>query len=166
MDLQARCADSSNADLVKELLTKKAEFHILASKEATESLLKSRQTYYEFGDKPSKILAHQIWQCSSSLHITQINTADGITINPQTINDQFRDLYASLYTSESSSDETQYENFFRSLNIPSIDPETSSGLDEPFTVGEIKCALMSMQNGKCPCPDHFPAEFLKTFADK
>ena len=44
------------------------------------------------------------------------------------------------------------------MNIPSIDPEISSGLDEPFTVNEIKAALMSMQSGKCPGPDGFPAE--------
>ena len=56
--------------------------------------------------------------------------------------------YSSLYTPESSSDEAQFENFSGSLNIPSIDPETSSGRDEPFTVGELKSALLSMQSGK------------------
>jgi len=40
------------------LLTKKAEFDILASNEAAESLLKTLNNYYEFGDKPSKLLAH------------------------------------------------------------------------------------------------------------
>ncbi len=93
-----------------------------------------------------------------------INIADGI-INPQTINDQIQNFYALLYTSEGCSDETQYENFFRSLNIPSIDPETSSGLDEPFTDGEIKCVML-MQNGKCPGPEGVPANFFKVFADK
>lgn len=65
---------SPSADLSKELLVKKAEFDILASNEAAESLLKSRHDYYEFGDKPSKLLAHQIRQASSSQHITQIST--------------------------------------------------------------------------------------------
>lgn len=130
-------------------------------KEAT-----SRHKYYEFGDKPGKILAHQIRQYASAQHITQINTDNGISIDPQNINKQFKNFYYSLYKSECSSDEAQLDNFFQSLNIPSIDSETSSRLDVPFSVEEVKKALSAMQNGKCPGPDGFPTEFFKAFADK
>lgn len=78
----------------------------------------------------------------------------------------FRNFYASLYRSECSSDEAQLNNFFRPLNIPSIVCDTSSRLNEPFTVEEVKAALFSMQNGKCPGPDGLPTEFFKIFADK
>ena len=55
----------------KELLLKKAEFYLLAFNDALlQSLFKSRHRYYKFGDKPSKQLAHQIRQASSSQHIT------------------------------------------------------------------------------------------------
>lgn len=97
-ELQSKCVDTPDADLFEELLTKKVEYVILVSNETAESLLKTRHNYYEFGDKPSKLLAHQIRQSSSSLHITQINTDTGITINPQSINNQFRDFHASLYS--------------------------------------------------------------------
>lgn len=43
---------------------------------------------------------------------------------------------------------------------------TNSNLTEPLTLDEIKTALSRMQNGKCPGPDGFPAEFLKAFSDK
>lgn len=115
--------------------------------------------YYEFGDKPSKSLAYQIWQ-SSSLHITQINTDTGITINTQSINNQFRDFYASLYSSESPDNQTQAEQFFGSSDIPSIDSDVASSMEAPFTINELRSALMSMQNRKCPGPDGFPAEFF------
>ena len=69
--------DSPNANLSKELLAKKPEFDLLTSNEAAESLLKSRHKYYEFGDKPSKLLAHQVRQASSSQHITQISSTVG-----------------------------------------------------------------------------------------
>lgn len=49
-----------------------------------------------------------------------------------------RFFYALLYASECSSEEAEFDSFFRVLNIPSIDTETSSRLDEPFTVDEIK----------------------------
>lgn len=165
-ELQSKCVGSPNADISKELLIKKAEFDLLASNDAAESLLKSRHKYYEFGDKPSALLAHQIRQASSPQHITQISTTDGPTIDPQLINKQFRDFYAELYTSECVADERQYDNFFGSLDIPSLDNATSSGLDEPFSVDELRSALMLMQNGKCPGPDGLPAEFYKSFADQ
>lgn len=107
---QTKCIDSHDVDPFKELLINKAEFHILASNEATKSLLKTRHNYYEFGDKPNRLLNHQIRQSSSFLHIT--NTTNGTTINPQTIDDKFRDFYSLLYTSESSSDEAQFELFW------------------------------------------------------
>lgn len=94
--------------LFKELLTK-TEFDALASDEVAESLLKTHHNYYEFGDKPSKILAHQIQQSVSPQQITQLNITDGLTTSPKSINDQFRDFYSLLYTSESSSGETQYK---------------------------------------------------------
>ena len=63
-------------------------------------------------------------------------------------------------------DEKQYDVFFNSLEIPSIDSATSSRLDEPFSIGELSSALMLMQSGKCPGPDGLPAEFYKTFSDQ
>ncbi len=166
MNLQSKCAAAPDPELIKDLLIKKSEFDILAADGAIEALLKSRHNYYESGDKPGKILAHQIRQSASTQHILQINTIDGTTINPQTINDQFRSFYSSLYASECSSEEAEFDVFFSPLNIPSIDPETSSRLEEPFTVDEIKGALLSMQSGKCPGPDGLPTEFFKAFADK
>lgn len=86
-------------DLIKRLLIKKAEFDTLASDTAVALLLKTHCNYYEFGDKPSKILAYQIQQRASTEHIPEINMSNGISINPQTINNQFRDFYSALYTS-------------------------------------------------------------------
>lgn len=160
-ELQSKCVDTPDADLFKELLTEKAEYDILVSNETVESLLKTCHNYYEFGNKPSKLLVHQIRQSSSSLHITQINTDTGIAINAQSINNQFRDFHASLYSSESPDNRTQYKYFFSSLDIPSINFEVASSLDAPFTINELRSASMSMQNGKCPGPDGFPADFLK-----
>lgn len=57
------------------------------------------------------------------------------------------------------------KNTFNFLDIPSITSEAASNLDTPFTINELRSALMLMQNGKCPEPDGFPAEFFKTFAD-
>ena len=59
----------------------KAKFVILASNEATKPLLKTWHDFYEFRDKSGRLLAHQIRQSSLSMHITQIHTINGTTIN-------------------------------------------------------------------------------------
>ena len=89
-ELQSKCVDTPDADLFKALLTKKAEYDILVSEDTAKSLLKTRHNYYEFGDKPSKLLAHQIQQSSSSMHITQINTDIGtlLTLKPLIISSE------------------------------------------------------------------------------
>lgn len=63
-------------------------------------------------------------------------------------------------------EEAQFDTFFKFLNLPCIDSHISSNLAAPLALEEIKTALNLMQNGKCPGPDGFPAEFFKTFSDK
>ena len=168
--LQSNYANSPSSDLFVKLLTAKTEFDLLDTNEATEALHKTRCNYYEFGDKSSKLLAHQLRQSAASNLITQISTSNGSSVHPLTINDKFRNFYASLYTYiyiyENISEEAQFDNFFSSLNMPCIDPDISSNLAAPLTLDEVKASLSLMQSGKCPGSDGFPAEFLKTFSDK
>lgn len=103
---------------------------------------------------------------SASHLIPQINTPTDTTFDYTSINNQFKDFYSSLYTSEQSPDPSLYSAFFRSLDIPIIDPEQVSELEEPFTAEEIILALRSMQSRKCPGPDGFPVEFYKAFSEK
>uniref|UniRef100_A0A672F5Y5 exodeoxyribonuclease III n=1 Tax=Salarias fasciatus TaxID=181472 RepID=A0A672F5Y5_SALFA len=58
-ELQIKCTESRDANLINELLIKRSEFDVLASCETSKLLLKSRYKFYESGDKPSKVLAHQ-----------------------------------------------------------------------------------------------------------
>uniref|UniRef100_A0A8C7XGJ8 Reverse transcriptase domain-containing protein n=1 Tax=Oryzias sinensis TaxID=183150 RepID=A0A8C7XGJ8_9TELE len=165
-ELQNICAESPSADLSKELLIKKAEFDSIATDEAVQLILRTRYSYYEFGDKPNKILSHQIRQSTAAQNITELCTSDGLILNPQTINDTFRDFYSALYTSECFPDEKRYEDFFSHLNIPTVEADVVAQLDKPFTAEELKNAVMSMQSGKSPGPDGFPSEFFKVFLDK
>lgn len=80
------------------------------------------------------------------------------------INDAFKDFYSQLYTSESQPDHKVMLDFLSSLNIPKISTDLKGRLEEPISQAEIASAISSMQSGKCPGPDGFPAEFFKTFS--
>lgn len=46
-----------------------------------------------------------------------MNVSNRISINPQTINNHFRDFYSALYTSECSLDEAHYQSSIRILRF-------------------------------------------------
>ncbi|KAF7656422.1 hypothetical protein LDENG_00041680, partial [Lucifuga dentata] len=53
------------------------------------------------------------------------------------------------------------DDFFKNLNILSIDPETAAGLERAITTLEIDQAIRSMQSSKSPGPDGYPSKFFK-----
>lgn len=153
-------------DVYKERLTLQSEFNTLTADQAAELLLKSRSNYYEQGDKAGRLLAHQLRQNVSSHQIPRIQTSSDITIDPQKINDEFRDYYASLYTSETVSDTQDLDNFFATLEVPLLHPDMIEDLEKPVTAAELSVAITSMQGGKCPGPDGYPLEFYRKFQHK
>ena len=60
----------------------------------------------------------------------------------------------------------QLNNFFEKLDLPKVSREDNRKLDTTFTLSEIKEAIQSMNNGKSPGPDGYPAEFFKRFSDQ
>lgn len=164
--LDALYTTSPSPDLYKERLSLQSEFDTLTTDNAVSLLLKSRSSFYEQGDKAGKLLAHQLRQSTSSHQIPQLNTPTGLTIDPQTINDRFKNYYAALYTSETSSDTQGIDNFFSTLEIPSVSPDLVDNLEMPISIEELSTAISSMQSGKCPGPDGYPIEFYKKFQHK
>ncbi|KAA0701525.1 LINE-1 reverse transcriptase -like protein [Triplophysa tibetana] len=159
-------ASSPSPNIYKDRLSLQAEFDVLSTKEVEELLFKAKYCYYESGDKATKLLAHQLRQASSSQQISQMNTPSGVTTDPNTINDQFKRFYCSLYTSEVGSDLSALDSFFDSLELVKVDANIAEQLEGPITIDELKRATFSMQSGKCPGPDGFPTEFYKTFCDR
>ena len=72
--------------------------------------------------------------------------------------------YSQLYSSQFNGDETSIEAFLDPLPIPTISQDLVEKLEVPLTQAEITLAISSMQSGKSPGPDGFPAEFFKKFS--
>ena len=150
-------AYSPSPNIYKDRLSLQAEFDVLSTNQTVDLLLKAKHFHYEYGDKASKLLAHQLRQASTSHQIQQIHS--GITSDPRKINDQFKQFYSLLYSSEINSDSPAFDSFFESLDITKADPDSVKKLEEPITVDELKGAIFSMQSGKCPGPNGFPIKF-------
>lgn len=89
------CSQSSanlSPDTYKERLKLK-KLNILTTKEAEQLLLCARGTLYEFGDKTSRPLAHQLKARTASNQITQIRNNTGtLTSDPSEINNIIRNF--------------------------------------------------------------------------
>ena len=135
---------------------------LLTTSDAERLLVRSRATYYEHGDKPSRLLSHQLKRQTTSRLIPQIKDSSGALVSdPTSINDIFRDFYFSLYESESSSDTTEMTSFIQNLDIPKVDPTTANELDAPLNLEVIKSTIKAMQNNKTPVPMDSQLNFLR-----
>ena len=138
-----------------------AEFDLISTKEAERLLLYSRGSYYEHGDKASRLLAHQLRRQATSRLIPSIkNTCDTTTMDPLEINATFKSFYSSLYESEFPTDNTEMNTFLQNLSNPVIGTDTATHLDSPLSLEEVSNAIKAMQSNKAPGPDGFPIEFF------
>lgn len=159
-------AVSPSPDIYKERLAFQAEHDTLLTDQVTELLVKSRSTYYEQGDKASRLLAHKLRQVSSSHLIPKVRTSSGISLDPKEINDEFKRFYQILYTSENEPDAVELDDFFHSLAVPLVNQDLVEKLEQPITIEELSNAVRSLQSGKSPGPDGYSAEFYKKLFPK
>lgn len=103
--------------------------------------------YHEIYEKPSRILAQQLKSKLLSQSTIQIWDSKGnATFDPTKSNDTFAEFYLQLFTSESSSDDTQMQDFFHELDIPKITIEHSKQLESPLMLSKVTNAINAMQN--------------------
>lgn len=166
LDLDRAYSSNPTPELYKKRLNLQAEFYLLSTKKAEQLLLHMRGSLYEYGDKASRLLAHQLKQRAASRMIPQIRDSSGnLLSNPSDVNLVFRSFYSSLYQSELT-DTVDIDSFFHNLDIPLISPDSACALDAPIKLEEIVQAIKDMQSSKAPGPDGYPTEFFKKFCEK
>lgn len=150
-DIDRRHALLPTPDLFKEKLLLQTEFNTLMTWKAEKNIFKSRQVYYEHGDKAGRLLALQLKQQSTEQTILGIDTgADSVSSNPRAINDQFKQYYSSLYQSEVDINSSEIQSFLDSLDVPKLAPDAQSSLEQPLLVEEIANAIKMSRTGGAP----------------
>ncbi|KAI9999450.1 hypothetical protein NQD34_018194 [Periophthalmus magnuspinnatus] len=158
---------SPSSDLYDKRQCLQTELNLLYTSETTKLLTQLRHKYYEHGERVGRLLASQIKEQQASRSIIEVRTGlRQITTDPKEINDMFKQYYSKLYTSESKGDSKLVNNFFENLSIPQVSDDHRAMLEKSITLGEIKEAILKMQNSKAPGPDGYTVEFYKTFKDQ
>lgn len=76
------------------ILKLKYEYNSILSDQVSDQLFRLRQKYFEFGDKPQKLLARQLrgLQVGRAIHLIRSKTGEMVT-DPGDINERFREYY-------------------------------------------------------------------------
>lgn len=140
------------------------QFDLSSTQKEEQTILRSKETLYEYGDKASRLLVLQLKSQSASRYIPQIyDQSNQLTTCPREINAAFKSYYSKLYTSVPPND-SNMDTFLNNIEIPTVDEQTNANLEQPITLGEIYDSIREMNNGKTPGPDGFTSEFYKTFS--
>lgn len=139
----------------------KARHKNISRKKAEFLLLKTRQAYYEYGERPSHLLALRLKQTEQLACLDTIRDASGnVVCQPEEVNKVLKNYYRQLYSNETNSDGTVIEDFLSKLDLPRLTPQQAAKLDSPLTLEELEEALCAMNKGRSPGLDGLPPELL------
>lgn len=149
-----------SSDLHRKIANLKYQYNQLLSAKISKAFLYTKQKYFEFGDKPHKLLARQLRKMENDRTIHKIKSNNGtILTKPKDINDRFLQFYSSLYTSECSI----MNEFLDKCNLPKLSDAECKALNTKLSITEIHEAITSLKRGKAPGPDGLPSELYKKF---
>lgn len=166
-DLESAASLDNSTQTKQELMALKAEYEGLSTIKAENSLLRLRQTFYDQGEKPGRLLAWQIKKLDSQKAISTIRNEQGdLTSNPQEINEAFLSFYKAVYCSDQSINTANQMAFLDGLDIPCISENDKQALDKELSLGDVCAAILDMKGSKAPGPDGIPIDIYKTFSEK
>lgn len=124
-----------------------------------------RQKLYEFGNKPSKLLAHQLKKEQAERTTKAIHFQGNITYRPKEINQPFQEYYSILYKSQSNYTQDELDHYLENIKLPKLSELDQQSLNAPFTGQEILAAINPMPTDKSPGPDGIPALYKEYWTD-
>lgn len=171
LEQQIKSLDKENAahpstETYKKVLSLRYKYNQLLSDRITRSFIFTQQKYFEFGEKPHRLLARHLRKLENDRTISKVKSEHGVILTSQKdINHRFRKFYESLYSSKAGSDDLIIQTFFDSCNLPILSQEDRDFLNAHLSIMDIQQTISTLKCGKAAGPDGYPAEFYKEFRD-
>uniref|UniRef100_H3AVN3 Endonuclease/exonuclease/phosphatase domain-containing protein n=1 Tax=Latimeria chalumnae TaxID=7897 RepID=H3AVN3_LATCH len=107
----------------------KYEYNKIISQNVEFALFRVRQSYFEAGEKASKLLAYCLRKLTSSKTIRLIRSDSNKFLD---INLAFKQFYSKLYTTKSMVNITEVSDYLASINLPNLNSEDRDLLETPI----------------------------------
>ena len=142
VSIDSQYAAAPNPSLYDQRLKLQAEFDILSTSKVETKLLKTKQRYFEMGDKVGKLLAHQAKNAALLRLIPRLRLPSGLVVTgPKLINDASLNFHSDLYTSEYSPEIWKNHNPLEVLSYPRVDGNLADKLGAPVAAAEVQEAI-------------------------
>uniref|UniRef100_A0A803JQD3 Reverse transcriptase domain-containing protein n=1 Tax=Xenopus tropicalis TaxID=8364 RepID=A0A803JQD3_XENTR len=133
--------------------------------------MKTKQKYYELGDKCNKHFARILKKIQPLSHVQSIkDTKQKTTYDTKGTARIFHQYYQSLYKLQTQGTNSDHlENlklFIQEAHLPTLTLEQKNILDRPFTTHEIVDTLKSFPAGKSPGPDGYTTLYYKVYKEE
>uniref|UniRef100_H3A4Q3 Endonuclease/exonuclease/phosphatase domain-containing protein n=1 Tax=Latimeria chalumnae TaxID=7897 RepID=H3A4Q3_LATCH len=150
IELEQEIKDKELALNFHNLQYLKYEFNKLMSQKVEFALFWVHQSYFEAGEKASKLLAYHLRKLSTSNNICLIkNESNRQMVTNRDIKLTFKQSYSKLYTSELKDIGT----YLADIKLPCLNPGDRDALEAPTDTSKIKKAIEMIKSGKSPGPD-------------
>lgn len=157
-------AQQPSAEKHTKISTLKYKLNELLADKICKAFIFTKQKYFEFGDKPHKLLARQLRKIENDKTIHKIRSKAGKILSaPKEINEEFKQFFKALYTPELNTPSETMQLFLNKCNLPSLNQEERNSLDAEVSHREILATIKSLKNGKSPGPDGLSNEIYKKF---
>lgn len=128
-NLEASFETKQKPEFPNKMTALKYEYNSVMSKNVSKLLLQVRQRYFEFGDKPHRLLARQLRQTLASTAIHHIKSKDGTLLTDlEKINTYFANFYADVYRSKGNPNRKAMEEFFENITLPKLSTDSADAL--------------------------------------
>ena len=162
LGLQDLAASSYNEEHINALRCKKKMLDDLLNVRAQGALVRSRFQNATQMDAPSKFFFSLERKNGQSKLIHCLLSENGQELTePAEIRKRAVGFYADLFKCELTDMEAVASTYYDDL--PKVEDESATKLEEPLTLGELHSALMRMEGGRSAGIDGLPVEFYKAY---
>ena len=146
-------------DRVKKKLAK------IVAKKTQGAMVRSKATWYEFGEKNSKYFYNLEKRNQKKKHIHSIIKDDGSVIRePNQILEEEENFFKEIYKAKGVTPESDaFEHIFQSKGLNTLKQEDADSCGGFLTLEECANALNHFKNNKTPGSDGFTIEFYRYF---
>ena len=164
-DCQTACDKDPSSKNLNDLEILQTDYDRLYEFIAQGAIVRSRATWYEYGEKSNKYFLSLENSRKKKSCIRKLNTGnDKSTTNPKEILNEIQLFYANLYDKKvDHSDENLIEPFLSSGNTGKLTDEQRDSIDKQLTMSECFAALKTFKKNKTPGDDGLTVEFYLTF---
>lgn len=149
--LDAENEQRPSKEKFNQILTLKYQLNKILSARISKTFMFTKQKYFEYVDKPHKLLARQLRKLENERAIHRIKSDTGeLLTSHKDINKRFQQFYESLYTSQARATPGDMQAFLDECNLPTLNQTDRNYLGAEITCGEIAETIKTFEKRQKP----------------